>query len=173
MLTTASSCVLLAHTDTRTRLSRYVSTSCCLSRSSRARVTACAHSCVLLAGGSQTSQSQHGVHRNGGQRTASRVVLITSVFGKHPPYVPLFLKTAAHSGVDVILVGDTDAISGLPSNVRQINMTWEHLVGRVSKIMFDGKPLPKLLGANRYKVIDLKPAFGALFREYITAYDFW
>ena len=108
----------------------------------------------------------------GGPRPANRVVLITTVFGAHPPYVPVFLKTAAHSGVDVFLIGDSDAISGLPPNVRQISMSWEHLVGLAST-MFDGRPLPLLMSAMRYKVVDLKPAFGFLFREYIAAYEFW
>ena len=122
---------------------------------------------------STTTAQVHSTESSSGARPASRVVLITCVFGKHPSYVPLFLKTAEHSGVDVILVGDTSAISGLPRNVRQISMTWEHLVGLVSANMFDGKELPHLMEANRYKVVDLKPAFGFLLREYIAEYDFW
>jgi hypothetical protein len=90
-------------------------------------------------------------------------------------YVPIFLKTAAFSGVDVLMVGDTKLVTfpQLPPNVRQIHMTWEQLVGRVSTRVFDGRPLPQLLKANRYKVVDLKPAYGVLFREHIAAYEFW
>jgi hypothetical protein len=108
-------------------------------------------------------------------RHRARVVLITTVFGKCPLYVPIFLKTAAFSGVDVLMVGDTKLVTfpQLPPNVRQIHMTWETLVGLVSNRVFDGRQLPQLLKANRYKVIDLKPAYGVLFREHITAYEFW
>jgi hypothetical protein len=90
-------------------------------------------------------------------------------------YVPIFLKTAAFSGVDVLMVGDTKQVAFplLPPNVRQIHMTWEHLVGLVSNRVFDGKPLPELLKANRYKVVDLKPAYGVLFQEHIAGYEFW
>ena len=105
----------------------------------------------------------------------ARVVLITAVFGKCPLYVPFFLKTAAFSGVDVLLVGDVDDVvfPQLPSNVRQIHMTWDDLVDRVSERVFDGKPVPELRTAKRYKVVDLKPTYGILFQEYVTSYEFW
>ena len=90
-------------------------------------------------------------------------------------YVPIFLKTAAFSGVDVLMIGDTKLVTfpQLPPNVRQIHITWEQLVGLVSTRVFDGRPLPQLLTANRYKVVDLKPAYGVLFREHIAVYEFW
>jgi len=131
---------------------------------------------AALALGGRT-RNDHGISTRSGTdctpSTRQRVVLITTVFGKHPPYMPIFLRTAGHSGVDIMMFGDTDTIPGLPRNVRQIFMTWEHLVGLVSTRMFDGRQLPELLKANRYKVVDLKPAYGFLFREHIKAYEFW
>jgi hypothetical protein len=43
----------------------------------------------------------------------------------------------------------------------------------ISNRLFDGTPLPRFQAAGGYKVVDVKPLFGFLFREYIQDYEFW
>ena len=61
----------------------------------------------------------------------------------------------------------------LPPNVKHIPMTWEGLHDLISNKLFNGTPLPGFQAASPYKVIDVKPLYGFLFREYIQEYEFW
>jgi hypothetical protein len=115
-------------------------------------------------------------------RKPPRVVLMTAIFGPAlPPYFPFFLKSLENCGADVIIVGAVGgAESGstsmkwtLPSNVRHIPMKWTDLTDLVSTKVFAGNPMPKMEKAKVYKVVDLKPLFGFLFRDLITDYEFW
>jgi hypothetical protein len=58
-------------------------------------------------------------------------------------------------------------------NVRHIPLAWEDLHDLISNKLFNGTPLPEFEAASPYKVIDVKPLYGFLFREYIREYEFW
>ena len=107
----------------------------------------------------------------------SRLVLMTAVFGVSPlpPYFPMFLRSIQESGADGIIIGgdEMDFKGLLPSNVRHIPLTWEGLHELISNKLFDGTPLTGFQVAAGYKVNDVKPLFGFLFREYIQEYEFW
>jgi hypothetical protein len=109
--------------------------------------------------------------------TKTRLVMMTSVFGTSPlpPYFPMFLRSIQGSGADGIVIGG-DAMELkdiLPPNVRHIPLTWEGLHDLISNKLFNGTPLPGFQAASPYKVIDVKPLYGFLFREYIQEYEFW
>ena len=109
--------------------------------------------------------------------TKTRLVMMTSVFGTSPlpPYFPMFLRSIQGSGADGIVIGG-DAMELkdiLPPNVRHIPLTWEGLHDLISNKLFNGTPLPEFQAAGSYKVIDVKPLYGFLFREYIQEYEFW
>ena len=109
--------------------------------------------------------------------TKTRLVMMTSVFGTSPlpPYFPMFLRSIQGSGADGIVIGG-DAMELkdiLPPNVKHIPMTWEGLHDLISNKLFNGTPLPGFQAAVPYKVLDLKPLYGFLFREYIQEYEFW
>ena len=109
--------------------------------------------------------------------TKTRLVMMTSVFGTSPlpPYFPMFLRSIQGSGADGIVIGG-DAMELkdiLPPNVKHIPMTWEGLHDLISNKLFNGTPLPNFLAAMPYKVIDVKPMYGFLFRDYIQEYEFW
>jgi len=61
----------------------------------------------------------------------------------------------------------------LPPNVWHIPLTWDGLHDLISNKLFNGTPLPGFQAATPYKVNDVKPLYGFLFREYIQEYEFW
>ena len=87
----------------------------------------------------------------------------------------MFLRSILGSGVDGIIIGgdEVDLTDIIPPNVRRIPMTWDGLHELISNRLFDGTPLPRFQAAGGYKVVDVKPLFGFLFREYIQDYEFW
>lgn len=109
--------------------------------------------------------------------TKTRLVMMTAIFGMSPlpPYFPMFLRSIQGSGADGIIIGgDIADLKGiLPPNVEHIPMTWYGLHQLISKKLFHGTPLPDFQAAPPYKVNDVKPMFGFLFREYIQEYEFW
>jgi hypothetical protein len=103
------------------------------------------------------------------------VALFTLIFGEtasHEPWLPLFARSAAHSGVDYFIVGDPAPPIKLPENVHHIHITYDDLVAQISNDLFGGRPL-KMSQAGGYKVIDIKPLIGFLFRTHIRGYDWW
>ena len=109
--------------------------------------------------------------------TKARLVMMTSMFGTNPlpPYFPMFLRSIQRSGADGIVIGG-DAMElkdMLPPNVRHIPLTWDGLHDLISNKLFNGTPLPGFQAATPYKVNDVKPLYGFLFREYIREYEFW
>ena len=109
--------------------------------------------------------------------TSNRLVMMSAVFGTNPlpPYFPMFLRSIQASGADGIIIGgnEADFYGILPPNVKHIPMTWDGLHDLISDKLFDGTPLPGFQAASPYKVNDVKPMFGFLFREYIREYEFW
>jgi exopolysaccharide biosynthesis predicted pyruvyltransferase EpsI len=107
----------------------------------------------------------------------SRLVLMTAVFGVSPlpVYFPVFLRSIQASGADGIVIGgdEMELKDSLPPNVRHIPMTWNGLHNLISYKLFGGDPLPGFQAANGYKVNDVKPLYGFLFRENIQEYEFW
>ena len=108
--------------------------------------------------------------------TKSQLVVMTVVFGGSlAPTFPMFLRSIQESCVDGIIIGGdgVDLTDIIPPNVRRIPMTWDGLHKLISNRLFDGTPLPRFQAAGGYKVINVKPLFGFLFREYIQDYEFW
>ena len=108
--------------------------------------------------------------------TKSRLVVMTAVFGGSlAPTFPMFLRSIQGGGVDGIIIGgdEVDLTDIIPPNVRRIPMTWDGLHELISNRLFDGTPLLRFQAARGFKVIDVKPLFGFLFREYIQDYEFW
>lgn len=107
-----------------------------------------------------------------------KILLISAVFGNLSlqPHIALFLRSAARSGFDFLLVGD-DEPKNLPSNVRWLNITWDELWWRVkSRVPHCFKNQTGGGDMNypeRYKVIDLKPLFGVIFMKELYGYHFW
>jgi hypothetical protein len=87
----------------------------------------------------------------------------------------MFLRSIQGSGADGIVIGGyaMELKDILPPNVKHIPLTWEGLHDLISDKLFNRTPLPGFQAAVPYKVLDVKPLYGFLFREYIQEYEFW
>jgi hypothetical protein len=105
-----------------------------------------------------------------------QLMLFTAIYGESStrnPWLPMFLRSAAGSGVNYTIICDPILRLKMPDNVHMIHMTFEELTNRLSNKVFDGRPLPAVLTAGPYKIIDFKPFFGYLFPDRVDKFDFW
>lgn len=99
-----------------------------------------------------------------------KIVLIGVYFGKLPKWINLYLETCRwNPTVDWIIFTDNPMpASGPAENVEFVKMTipgFCSLAGRKLNL--------KVRIENPYKLCDFKPAFGVIFNEYLSGYDFW
>ena len=104
-----------------------------------------------------------------------KILFICAIYGTGAsrPYLPFFLKSAEHSGLDFLLFGDPPLPFRLPPNVKQIHLPWDDLVTRIERMVFGSRKLDEMRRASMYKIIDVKPLYGYLFQEMLQNYDFW
>ena len=99
----------------------------------------------------------------------NRVGIIVCNFGKWPPWFDVFLKTCAgNPTVDFLFFADAEPPSRLPGNLIFRPFRLDDLKALASQ----------KLGLNvavktPYKLCDLRPAFGVIFKAYLQAYHFW
>lgn len=94
--------------------------------------------------------------------------IIGVYFGELPNYFDLWLKSAQkNTSVDFIVFSDC-SVKWVPDNVRLIYFTIEKLQKLASyKLGFE------VCLERPYKCCDLKPAYGIIFEEYLTDYEYW
>jgi hypothetical protein len=105
-----------------------------------------------------------------GQAPGSRgkVALIVPYFGAFGPWFPLFLYSLANQHtIDLLLLSDSKP-PGLPSNARQVDMTFDQLRERANATLGTPVRLQRLRN-----ICDLKPALGLIFEEFIRDYPYW
>jgi hypothetical protein len=100
--------------------------------------------------------------------TAPSIRLVVPYFGERPSYLPLVVKSMAHNpDVHWLLITD-EPVSDAPPNVSVRLCDFTDLVDRIQS-HFDFE-----ISLERpYKLCDFRPAFGEVFREELTGYDFW
>lgn len=97
----------------------------------------------------------------------NKYVFITCWFGKLPNYFNLWLFSIKNKKYDILFITD-QKIENYVSNLKIINMDIDELN---SLIIRKFKYNIKL--KNSSKLVDLKPALGYLFYEYIFNYEYW
>lgn len=98
------------------------------------------------------------------------IVLINCYFGSFPNYFNLFLDSCrSNDTIDFLFFTDNLCEEyDIPSNVRLVYTTFEELKIRIqSKFDF------KISLDAPYKLCDYKVAYGYIFNDYISKYDFW
>jgi hypothetical protein len=94
--------------------------------------------------------------------------LIVPYFGARPPYLALVIRSMAHNpDVHWLLLTD-QPVADAPANVAVQLCAFDDLVTRI-QACFD---FPISL-EHPYKLCDFRPAFGEIFREELTGYQFW
>lgn len=98
-----------------------------------------------------------------------KAIFILPYFGKLPHYFPLYLISCKYNpNFYWLIITDDVTPYECPENVRMIRMSFE-TVRNLIQSKFD---FPISL-KKPYKLCDFRPAFGYIFDEYITGYDFW
>lgn len=94
---------------------------------------------------------------------------IIPYFGKLPSYFPIFLKSCAKSkNYDWLIFTDDRSKYVYPENVKVQYMSYNQFLQKIrSKFDF------KIVINEPHKLCDYKPAYGYIFEEYITDYEFW
>lgn len=99
-----------------------------------------------------------------------RIALLLPQFGKVPNYFDLWLISAKHNPtIDFYIISDIDfAEYSVPSNVEIISTNFRKMVDAISNsINF------KVYIKDPYKLCDYKPAYGIVFKDILSGYDFW
>jgi len=97
------------------------------------------------------------------------IVLVNCYFGDFPWYFTFFIKSCeANPTVNFIIFSDSKYDSYLPDNVKimPFNLMDFNLLAS-KKLGFE------IAVKKAYKLCDFKPAYGLLFSEYLSGYDFW
>lgn len=98
-----------------------------------------------------------------------KIVFIVPYYGKWPPYFGMWLQSVkANPTIDFLLITDLYISENIPDNVKVLSWTFEELKNYFKKF-FDFE----ICLEKPYKLCDYKPAFGLLFQEYISDFDFW
>jgi hypothetical protein len=97
------------------------------------------------------------------------ICLVVCYFGSFPPYFDCVLRSCAlNPDIDWLIFTDQSDSGNLPSNVRLRKTTLGELRSRFSdKLGFD------VALERPRQLCNLKPAFGYLFDEALTHYEFW
>jgi hypothetical protein len=96
--------------------------------------------------------------------------ILNCFFGEWPEWGDLFVETCRHNPtVEFFLVSDCAAPrQGFPANVRWVKLDFAEFRALAAERLGFAAALPK-----PYKLIDFKPAWGVILREYVESYDFW
>jgi hypothetical protein len=96
------------------------------------------------------------------------VLLIIPYFGKLGRWFPLYLQSLAQqSTIDLLLITDSPP-DDLPANVRLVRMEFADFRSLTTRKLRTPVALPTVR-----HLCDLKPAYGRLFDEYLSGYDYW
>lgn len=96
------------------------------------------------------------------------IIIIGCYFGKLREDTPMFLKSIEQNPTINWLIISDCSWKEVPSNMQVVNMSFEEL----SKYIQGHFDFQIALSAP-YKLCDLRPAYGLIFQEYISEYDFW
>lgn len=99
----------------------------------------------------------------------TKCIFILPYFGKFNNYFKLFLKSCEfNQNYHWLIITDNTDNYKYPSNVRVISMSFKEIQHYIkSKFTFN-------LSLNTpYKLCDYKPAYGFIFEEFITDFEYW
>jgi hypothetical protein len=98
-----------------------------------------------------------------------KICFIIPYFGKLPNNFDIFLNSCKYNKtINYLLVTDDKTYYEYPDNFRVEYMSFDHLKNKIqNKYDF------KINLSKPYKLCDFKPAYGDIFNEYLSEYDFW
>lgn len=103
------------------------------------------------------------------KETKTSIVIVICYFGQFPWYFEFFLKSVEFNpSVRFLLFTDQETEYPIPANMELVNMTLKELESLASV-----RTNCKVNLSNSYKICDIKPAYGDIFKDYLADYDFW
>jgi hypothetical protein len=97
------------------------------------------------------------------------ICLVYCYFGPIPWYFKYFIHSCRYNpSVDFLLFMDAETTCSLPANVKTIKATINSI-----KQLIDTRLNIKTTFVDAYKLCDFKPAYGDIFSEYLSKYNFW
>ena len=95
--------------------------------------------------------------------------IVMPYFGKLPNYFSLWLESCRYNlSVNWLLFTDDQTVYDFPANVKVHYCSFQEIVHLIqSKFEYE------IALTRPYKLCDFRPAFGAIFEEYLINYDFW
>lgn len=100
---------------------------------------------------------------------SKKIALLYPYYGKFPWYFKFFIESCKYNpSVDFIIFTDIKINEELPKNIIVIEYSFLELKKLISEKMGFSVSLN-----SPYKLCDFKPAYGVIFSEFITDYDFW
>ena len=111
----------------------------------------------------------HGVEREDIAKSMNKIAFVVPYFGKWPVWFPAFLQSVRYNpDIDWLFFTDCPEPPRHPKNTRFIPFGMAELLKLFSrKLGFEVK-FP-----NAYKLCEFKPAYGAIFQDYLANYNFW
>jgi hypothetical protein len=96
------------------------------------------------------------------------IILILPYFGKWPIWFEThLLSIAKNPTINWLIITDCKLPDNYPENIKFVTTTLQELNKKVNAVVEVNVPL------TTRKFCDLKPAYGAIFNEYSSNYDFW
>jgi hypothetical protein len=98
------------------------------------------------------------------------IAILTCWYGNYPWYFPYFIHSCLYNPtIDFVIITDNkQLIVDKPENVKIIYKTLENIKHEASKKLGFAVNID-----YPYKLCDFKPAYGFIFSEILTSYDFW
>jgi len=100
----------------------------------------------------------------------NRIIFLIAFIGKYPWYFPYFLHSCRYNPtIDFLIFTDNNKPNlAFPDNVRIMPYSIEQFKVDAAKALgFE------VAVESGYKLCDFKPAFGTIFSDYLTDYEFW
>ena len=99
----------------------------------------------------------------------NKICLISPYFGPLPKWFPYHLESISHNKkIDWLFFTDSPKPNNLPKNLIWIPFSIKDLNRLASK-----KTKLPIKITKPYKICDLRPAFGHIFSQYLSQYDYW
>ncbi|WP_347711080.1 DUF6625 family protein [Salinibacter sp.] len=98
------------------------------------------------------------------------ICLVSCYFGSWPRYINLFLESCRYNPtVDFLLFSDCGPLPESPPNVRVVEMELDDIRQRARENVGIKEPAIH----RPFKLCDFRPAFGVIFEDYLSDYEFW
>lgn len=100
---------------------------------------------------------------------SKKIIFIVPYFGKLPPYFDVWMQSMGRNHtVNILFISDLLSDKNMPDNFRLLNWSFQ-----VTKDYIQ-KKFPFIISLESpYKLCDFKPAYGYIFKDYISDYDYW